>query len=250
MPQTNETSGQTQYKSRAIQVSPLIKILHRDENLVVIDKPSGLLVHRSELAKDPVTCLELLREEINRYVYPIHRLDRKVSGPVMFGLNAQTAQFMGNQLASNKIQKTYLALVRGTPIQNGCIVKPLKGFARPEDKSRTDFENLETFDIPYSVGKYPSARYSLLKLHPITGRYHQLRRHLSSTSHPIVGDTTYGKGEHNRLFRERFFFFGMALHCTGLRFICPTSRTPLEIISQNPPWEYLLRQMKQLQGRA
>ncbi len=204
-----------------------LPILHRDERMVVVDKPSGLLVHRSPIDRHETrVALQLVRDRLGQRVYPVHRLDKPTSGVLVFALDPEAARELTAAFATRAVVKTYVALVRGWPAACGIIDQPL---AAVEDErigpqaiepreATTAWRRLGTYELPVRVDRYPSSRYALLDLQPHTGRRHQLRRHLAAASHPIVGDSTYGKGRHNRLFAERFGVRRLLLACTRLEF--------------------------------
>jgi len=215
-----------------------LPVLYRDERLIVVDKPSGLLVHRSPIDRHETRfALQILRDQLGQRVYTIHRLDKGTSGVLAFGLDPDTAREYGAIFAQRSVVKTYVALVRGWPVAAGTIDRPLaavdderSGPQSTEPRaSQTAFRRIATFELPVCVDRYPTSRYALVELNPHTGRRHQLRRHLASESHPIVGDSTYGKGKHNRLFREMFGSQRLLLACTRLEFTPPGSKTALRI---------------------
>ncbi|MFT4995504.1 MAG: tRNA pseudouridine65 synthase, partial [Paraglaciecola sp.] len=96
-------------------------------------------------------------------------------------------------------------------------------------EASTVYQRLSAFELPYPVSRYASARYSLVKLTPKTGRKHQLRRHMAHINHPIVGDTTHGDGKHNKFVREQYGFAGLALTCSTLQLIHPVTGKELTI---------------------
>ena len=210
-----------------------LPILYQDNYLVAIHKPPGLLVHKSPIAPhETVYAMQLLRDQIGQWVYPLHRLDRPTSGVLLFGLSPEVARLMGQQFEEHRIQKTYWAIVRGYIDESGIIdhpIKPTADFTR--DKARiakkdaqdaiTEFTRLGQLEVPYCVDQFPSSRYSLVKLSPQTGRKHQLRKHLKHLSHPIIGDPKYGKSKHNRFFNTHFNCHRLLLAATELRFIHP-----------------------------
>lgn len=237
-----------------------LEILYRDEALVAIHKPAGLLVHRSPIAANAqVFATQLLRDQIGRRVYPVHRLDRGTSGVLLFALDAGFAGRIGEQFRANQVRGRYLAVVRGHPPLSGCIDHPLRrqfddmelrrgrgagdrdakrneaeaddpADAAPAVQSAlTRFRRLATTELPWQVDRYPSSRYALVELNPESGRRHQLRRHLKHLSHPIIGDTTYGKGRHNRLFAEHFGCARLLLACTALQLRHPLDGRELRI---------------------
>jgi len=193
-----------------------LPVLYRDARLVAIDKPAGLLVHRSLIDKRETRfAVQLLRDQLGKAVFPLHRLDKPTSGVLLFALDPETARRMGEQFAGRQVRKTYLAVCRGWPAPRGAIDHPLAEeldrkadlMARPDkapQPARSLFCRLATAELPVASGPHPTSRYALLALRPRTGRKHQLRRHCKHLLHPLIGDTTYGEGRHNRLFRERF----------------------------------------------
>ena len=218
-----------------------LPILYRDKNIVAIDKPPGLLVHRSEIDRHETRfAIQILRDQIGQRVWAAHRLDRGTSGVLLFGLNREIAGALGRQFEAGTVGKRYWAVVRGHPPACGTIDHPLSRQRDPylfrgEQSSNgaqdaiTNFRKLAEIELPVTVDRYPSSRYALLELEPLTGRRHQLRRHLKHIAHPIIGDATYGKGRHNRFFASELDCHRMLLACTELRFDHPESGQRLEI---------------------
>jgi tRNA pseudouridine65 synthase len=215
-----------------------LTILYRDEHLVVVDKPSGLLVHRTIIAADASRfAVQQVRDQLGQRVYPVHRLDRGASGALMFALDPGTARALAAAFAGERVRKVYLALVRGWPAPAGEIahalppvIDPLLPAAEPVARpARTRYRRIATIELPHRVDRYPASRYALVCLQPLTGRRHQLRRHLAHISHPIIGDSTYGKGAHNRLFGELYGVRRLLLACVGLVFAHPVTGSELRI---------------------
>ena len=187
----------------------MLKIIYQDDDIVAVHKPSGMLVHKSKIDRhETVFLLQVLRDQIGQYVYPIHRLDKPTSGIILFGLNPKIAKELSQAFVSKQIEKSYIAVVRGF-VSDQIIDYPLKEILdkmtdakAQKDKAAQDaITSLETlayleFDSP--LGKHQTARFSLVKLLPKTGRKHQLRRHMAHIRHPIIGDTTHGDGKQNR----------------------------------------------------
>ncbi|MEF8728904.1 MAG: pseudouridine synthase [Accumulibacter sp.] len=221
----------------------LLPILFRDEHLVAIDKPAGLLVHRTALDRhERRFALQMLRDQIGCHVYASHRLDRGTSGVLLFARSSEVAQSLGTMFAERRIGKRYLAVVRGHPPPQGEIDHPLRRCFGDDENSGesavptiqqavTHYRRLASIELPHAVDPYPQSRYALLELTPLTGRRHQLRRHLKHIAHPIIGDTTYGKAAHNHLFRALLGCQRMLLTCTELRFAHPVSGEPLRVIA-------------------
>lgn len=222
------------------ETTPL-EIIYQDEYLVAINKPSNLLVHRSWIDKDETRfAIQMLRDQIGQYVYPLHRLDKPTSGVLIFALSKEVARAVSEQMQEKGFKKEYLAIVRGYAQENGTIDYALKEVLdkMTDAKARTDkeaqsavtfYEKLAQVELPFEVGRYKTTRYSLLKLRPQTGRKHQLRRHMKHILHPIVGDTKYGRGEHNRFFREEFDSRRLLLHAYELRLIHPVLNKELRL---------------------
>lgn len=219
----------------------MLEIIYQDQWLVAINKPSGLLVHRSMIDRHETRfAIQLLRDQIGQRVYPLHRLDKPTSGVLLFALDQETARFMGESFSQHETKKQYLAVVRGYTLEQGVIDYPLKeqldkmtDAKADQDKAAqpaiTVYQQLATVELPFAVGRYGTARYSLLRLTPQTGRKHQLRRHLKHIFHPIVGDTSHGDGKHNTLFREQFDCHRLLLHAESLEIEHPHSGEKLSL---------------------
>lgn len=161
--------------------------------------------------------MQMLRDQLGHKVWPVHRLDRATSGVLLFALDAETAAAVGRQLMARTVGKRYLAVARGFTAPTGRIDYPLStGDRRLDQPACTDYRRLGTLELPIPVGRYPSARYSLLSVWPRTGRTHQIRRHFKHIFHPLIGDTTYGEGRHNRLFRIEFGCHRLLLHAVEM----------------------------------
>lgn len=219
-----------------------MEILYRDEHIVAVHKPSGLLVHRSPIDRHETRfALQEARDLLGRRVYPVHRLDKPTSGILLFALDSGSARGMVNAFASGCVAKTYLAVVRGMMPEEGVINHPLAEepdrlasaglvSAKKEPQSAvTAYRRLAEVELPVAVGRYPSSRYSLVALFPRTGRRHQLRRHLKHLFHPIIGDTKYGEGRHNRFFREELHTVRLLLHAAELTIPHPATGVPVTV---------------------
>jgi len=203
-----------------------LSILYQDEDLVAINKPSGLLVHRSPIDKHETHfAVQELRNQIGRHVYPLHRLDKPTSGVLVFALSSESASFYSQQFREHQIAKTYLALVRGYGPGQLSIDHELSdeaddyaGIKAGGDakEALTHVKCLDQFEIPLVVDRYPTTRLSLMQCEPITGRKHQIRRHLKHIGHPIVGDSRHGKGLLNRACEAYFGVGRLWLACTQM----------------------------------
>jgi len=222
------------------EIQPL-EILYQDAYIVAINKPSGLLVHKSPIDKHEIRfALQEVRDQIGQYVYPVHRLDKPTSGVLLFGLSKEIAKELSEAFRNNEIKKEYVAVVRGYIEENGVVEHPLKqmldtkvekerGITKEDQEAKTGYERVETIELPYAVSRYSVSRYSLVKLCPQTGRKHQLRRHMKHIHHPMIGDTKHGRGEHNKLFREKFECHRLLLHSTQITLTHPINKKKLVI---------------------
>jgi tRNA pseudouridine65 synthase len=205
--------------------------LHQDEFLLAVGKPAGLAVHRNMergtergAAQDRIFALQIVRDRAGRHVHAVHRLDRATSGVLLFAFNPETVRRMQERFEAGAVAKRYLALVRGIPPESGVIDHPIpRDVDGPRVPAVTEFRRLAIFE-----------RYALIEARPRTGRRHQIRRHFKHISHPLIGDVRYGKGEHNRLFRERFGLHRLALHAYELAFEHPETGEALRIVAPVP----------------
>jgi len=181
--------------------------------MLAVDKPPGLLSTPSPLASDRVTCMSLLRDQIGAWVYPVHRLDRATSGVLLFARDSSSAGQIASWFRERLARKLYLALVRGWVEQEGEIDHPVEG-AHPGERVEafTRYRCLGQVEVDHPVGRYATARYSLVEASPVTGRRHQIRRHFKHLRHPLLGDSDYGDTHHNRFFRERYGLRRLMLH--------------------------------------
>ncbi|MCY7357864.1 MAG: pseudouridylate synthase [Rudanella sp.] len=206
----------------------MLSIIHRSPDLVAINKPHGLLVHRSPIASDASEfAVQLLRDQLGQRVYPVHRLDRKTSGVLLFALTEAMNTAMQQQFMEGKVHKTYLAIVRGYTPDAQIIDYPLR---RDEGRNAgtmqeavTHLKTLQHTEIPLPHGKHQTSRYSLVELAPETGRMHQLRKHMAHILHPIIGDRPHGCNKQNKLFLDHFGMNTMLLHAQRLVFPHPVS---------------------------
>jgi tRNA pseudouridine65 synthase len=241
--QKGERKSEKQNRTLLVYNSQMeeLEIIYQDEYLVAINKPADLLVHRSWIDKEETRfAIQMLRDQIGQFVYPVHRLDKPTSGVLLFALSKEIARALSEQMQANAFQKRYAAIVRGYSDENAVIDYALKEVldkmtdakARQDKEAQeavTAYEKIAQAELPFPVGRYSTARYSLLRLTPRTGRKHQLRRHMKHILHPIVGDTKYGRGEHNRFFREQFNAHRLMLHAYELTFIHPVSNRKLTL---------------------
>ena len=257
---------------------PVLNILYQDEFMVAVDKPAGLFVHRSYMDRDEIYfALQLVRDQVGQYVYPVHRLDRPTSGVLLFALTKDVATKLSEAFANKSSQviigknveaintqekklskdeeqrtsssddcdlamvKTYYALSRGhLAVPEGLIEHPLKEKLdklgdknvspdKPAQSAQSYYQVKQQASLPIRVGKFDSVRYSLIQVRPITGRRHQIRRHLAHLRHPIIGDINYGDNKQNPFFIEHFGFKRLMLIAKSLEFNHPISNERIKI---------------------
>jgi tRNA pseudouridine65 synthase len=226
--------------------APVLRVLHADAAIVAIDKPAGLLVHRSALdAHDTRSAADLLRAQLGAPVWLLHRLDKATSGVLAFARSAELASALGEAFMAGRVRKRYVALVRGWPAATGEIDYPLArdpelpSAGQPRLPAVTRFRTLARFEWPFPDGRHPTSRYALVEAEPLSGRRHQIRRHFKHIAHPLVGDTTHGKGAHNRAVAAWLGTPRLWLHCEWMEL--PTAQGPLRITAPcGPEWEPLL----------
>lgn len=233
MPADDETPGPRPPPATLPAHPELPRILYADDTLVAVHKPAGLFVHRTALdAGVRIVALQSLRRVLGgERLYPVHRLDRGTSGLLLFARTPEAHRALAQAFEARAIEKTYLAIVRGWPPESGDIDEPLRrldadGCARedqPPQDAHTAYRRIAVAELSVRVDRYPTSRYALVALAPHTGRRHQLRRHLRKLNHPIVGDTTYGQGRHNRLFRRRYACHRLLLAAVELSFVHPAT---------------------------
>lgn len=219
----------------------MLEIIYQDEWLVAVNKPAGWLVHRSWLdRKEKVVVMQTVRDQIGQHVFTAHRLDRPTSGVLLMGLSSEVGRLLSQQFEQHQMRKTYHAVVRGWLEGADRLDYPLTEeldkiadkFASPDKGPQpavTDWRGLAITEQPVAIGRYPSARYSLIELQPATGRKHQLRRHLSHLRHPIIGDTTHGDLRQNRGAAQHFGCERLMLHASSLALNHPVTGEPLLI---------------------
>ena len=216
-----------------------MNILYLDQQIVVVDKPCGMPVHRDKFsAFGEKACLQELRDQLKSLVYPVHRLDRPTSGILMFALNKDALSKLSKQFMERKVSKTYLAVVRGWILKETTCSDALTDDGHVRD-ALTTFRPIKNFEFSWPNKNFTSSRYSLVEVLPNTGRFHQIRRHANHIGHPIVGDTTHGDGHHNRLWRDKLHCQRLLLHASELRFSHPETHERLHI-KLNAPFQDLV----------
>lgn len=214
----------------------MLDILFRDDHLIAINKPHGLLVHRSSIAADAEEfALQLLRDQTGLKVNPAHRLDRKTGGVLLFALNKEVEIAMQQQFMENRVKKKYLAIVRGHTPGTENIDYPLRKENGTLQEAFTGYVTLKRTELDVPFGAHPTSRYSLIEASPQTGRMHQIRKHMSHVFHPIIGDRTHGCNKQNKLFKDRWDMTTMLLHASQLNFTHPVTGNDVHIESPLQP---------------
>lgn len=223
-----------------------MEILYQDNHIVAVHKPAGLLVHRTDIARGQTDefALQQVAELTHSYVYPLHRLDRPTNGVLLFAFDEDSTRALKADFTEHRIQKTYQALVRGWLTEAQTIDYPLKKVIFDRRKKRklaadgvevekrsavTELVPLGCYELPIPVGRYETARYTLVELKPTTGRTHQLRRHMAHLRHPIIGDKRYGDRDHNRMFVSRYGCERLFLTAVSLAITHPATHEHLKI---------------------
>ena len=213
----------------------ILEIIYQDEVMVVINKPTGLLVHRSPIAADASEfAIQVLRDQIGQKVFPVHRLDRKTSGLLVFALNEEVNKLLQMAFMNRAVDKKYLALVRGFIVEKGTIDYELTNESGKAQEAITHFRLLQHFEIEIPNGKFSTARYSLVEVKPETGRMHQIRKHFAHIFHPIIGDRPHGCNKQNKLFLEKWGMISMLLHASELTFKHPISNQEMTFKASLP----------------
>ena len=210
-------------------------IIYRDDDLVAINKPCRLLVHRTDISdEDDVFALQLLRDLLGQRVYNAHRIDRPTSGVLLFALNNEMASMINDQFKERKMKKTYVALVRGWFPQATFLNYPVKNIKEVLLDAETRFNLLSKYELSIPVEPYETSRYSMVEAYPLTGRWHQIRQHLAHLRHYIINDRVHGTGAHNDMFTSQLGISDLFLHAHKLQFIHPLTGKEILIQAEFP----------------
>lgn len=220
-------------------VADKFEVLHIEKDeFVAIEKPPGFHVHQPEFPRRRVSreiiCLNLLRNQLQTWLYPVHRLDVATEGVLLFALSKQAASGLCRQFQEGTVRKTYFAIVRGFTDDEGVIDIPLElDSTGVPVNAVTRYRTHARVELPYAVGKrHATARYSLVEAFPETGRYHQVRRHFARLSHPLIGDAVHGDSYHNRFFRTELQSPGLWLKAKSVEFQHPATGQMVHVESQ------------------
>jgi len=217
----------------------MLDIVFEDAHYVAIDKPNGLLVHRTRIAEEKKEfALQMLRDQLGYHLYPVHRLDRGTSGVLLFAKSAEAATPLHETFKAREAGKTYFAIVRGYTPAAETIDSPIRPDkdhkAKAPQEAVTHYKRLGTVELPIPVGPYSTARYSLVKVKPESGRMHQIRKHFAHIRHYIIGDKRHGDWRHNRMFLEELQSPALLLHAAELIFEHPYTGETVSIKAPLP----------------
>lgn len=227
-----------------------LDILYQNDDFVAVNKPHGLLVHRTRLAMDADEfAVQILRSQLmGKHVYPCHRIDRKTGGVLLFALDSEMARAIQDEFHAGKMDKRYLALVRGWFPEEITVDYPITNHEGKTGDAVTVFKRLDKTEVPLPFGNHPTSRYSLIEARPLTGRTHQIRRHCDHIFHPIIGDRPHGCNKQNKLFLETWGMKTMLLHAQQLSFTHP--RTKEDVVITAPLQSEFLRMLEVLELRG
>lgn len=213
-----------------------LTILYRDNEMVVVDKPPGMLVHRNGWDPKSPTCVNSLAGKLHRRVYSIHRLDRGTSGVLVFALSPQSAKRVADAFRNREVKKGYVAVVRGHLEEPRTVDTPIRKKNGKMFPAVTHFSPLSRCVIPEPVGPYEEAWFTLVEIDLETGRRHQARRHLNYIAHPVIGDKQHGDNRNNRFFAETFGCRELLLRAVSLEFPHPSTGAPVTAFAGVPMW--------------
>jgi len=208
----------------------MLEIVYQDDHIIAINKPHGLLVHRSSIANDAKEfALQLLRDQIGKHVSPVHRLDRKTGGLLLFAFEKDVEIALQRQFQNGQVLKKYLAVLRGHSPDQQDIDYPLAKENGTIQEAFTSFVTLKQTELNIPFGKHETSRYSLVEATPTTGRMHQLRKHFAHIFYPIIGDRKHGCNKQNKFFKEQWDMTTMLLHASELKFKHPVTGDHIEL---------------------
>jgi len=222
-----------------VQEIKQLDILYEDNEVVAINKPHGLLVHKTNIATDAKEfAVQILRNQIGTHVFPLHRLDRKTSGILIFAKDKFLLDSFYALFRERTIDKSYQAIVRGYTEDEGVIDYELINEKGKLQEASTIFRTIKRYELNIKTGIHSTSRYSHVELKPLTGRMHQLRKHMAHIFHPIIGDRPHGCNKQNKYWKDNFDMTTMLLHASHLSFIHPVSKGFVEI---NAPFQDAFR---------
>ena len=214
-----------------------IPILYQDSSLLIIDKPSGLLMHPNHYTQNEPNCINILGGIVQKKVLICHRLDRRTSGAVVFALRKDAATSITSQFKEHKVEKRYLALVRGHLADEVFTDRPIRDFYSDEKKYVEAESRIKPVAhgalpqdlLPAKMSELRETSYTLVQVELLTGKTHQARSHLDALGHPDIGDNLHGDKRQNQLFQEVFESEEMFLRSCFLQFTHPATQKTLSV---------------------
>lgn len=201
-----------------------VSILYQDDDFVVVEKPINLLVHPyKKESNEKEHLMRIVKKQVGKYLYPIHRLDRPVSGIVIFGFSSEAIRELQQYWHHPETVKEYITLAKGKIEYAGEFNFNLQNEDKIAQKALTLYEPIEVFSTS-----------TLLKVRIKTGRKHQIRRHFSRRCSNIIGDKKYGQGKLNRFFLEKYDLQRIFLHAHYLKIFHPIKKEWIEFKSPLP----------------
>ncbi len=227
-------------------------ILFQNDHFVAINKPNGLLVHRSSIAVEAEEfALQQTSKLVGKKLYPVHRLDRPTSGVLLFACHSTAARELHAALVGEETRKQYVALVRGWMIDDVDLDYPVFTEKRKKVEARTQFIATRYFHLNKPVGPYPSARFTEVEAILHSGRWHQIRQHLAHLRHYIINDRVHGCRHNNRLFAEELNINPLFLHAERILFNTDVLGAPPVIEAPRPDhWQQFIRMSEELARSA
>lgn len=215
-----------------------LKILKQSKSFIVVHKPAGLVVYADDKASEAISCKRILEAQLGgRKIFPVHRLDKQTCGVLVYAFTPAVSAKLAEAFRGRGVRKKYLAIVHGEIPKDGVIDKALpKNKSKEMQAAKTNYARVYSHRL---VLENEERSYSLVRLEPTTGRYHQLRRHLRSIEHPIVGDPEYGNKWNNRVFEKEFGITRTLLSAVFLSFPDPDAVTRLVTITTKPDEDFL-----------
>lgn len=248
--QENDKITQEEEKPQEINLKAQdipIEIIYEDDDIIVVNKPKGLVVHPANGNPDGTLvnaimaiCKDSL-SGIGGEIRPgiVHRLDKDTSGILVVAKNDKAHINMSEQIKNHTVQKTYIALVRGIVKENEATINmPIGRSAKDRKKMAVTKNGKEAITHFKVIKRYPNENCTLLEVKIETGRTHQIRVHLSQIGYPVIGDTTYSSG------KNKWGVQGQCLHAKSLEFKHPITQKEMFLEAELP--EYLQKIIKEL----
>ncbi len=216
-----------------------IPILYQDEQLIVVEKPAGLAVHKNDfMPHDAPYLTKLLGEITGKWIYNVHRLDSKTSGVMVLAFSPEMAKELTLQFERKEVQKKYTAVVHGNPgegtFSDKVLVKKKTKFKKP---AVTHFKTLQCVETGISYKEKTAIKISLVEIMPETGRWHQIRQHFAKNRFDIVGDTHHGDFTLNKIITEKTGLNRLLLHASSIQFSHPVTKKQ-EVFTSSVPDEF------------